>query len=109
MLHLQKSLVIKRMALSSRDVIEAGKIEIRFTSFQHDIGLAKTFEALPPLVSGDNTKVLGNLWQYAWLVKAMKPLWNGFMISADNGSFSGKSAVHFLPMIDRKATDYSCI
>ena len=104
-----KSLVIKRLTVSSKDVIEAGKIEIKFFSFQHDIGLAKTFEALPPLVSCDNTKVLGNLWQYAWLVKPMKPLWNGFMKSADNGSFPGKSAVHFLPMIDMKATDYSCI
>ena len=31
------------------------------------------------------------------------------MKSADNGSFPGKSAVHFLPMIAMKATDYSCI
>ena len=66
-------------------------------------------EALPSLVSFDNKKVLGNLWQFAWLVKPMKPLWNGFMKSSHHGSFPGKSAVHFLPMIDMKSTDYSCI
>ena len=35
-----KSLVIKRMTVSSKNVIEAGKIKIKFFSFQHDIGLA---------------------------------------------------------------------
>ena len=55
------SLVIKRLTVSSKDVIEAGKVEIKYFNFKHDIGLAKKFEALPPLVSFDNKRVLGNL------------------------------------------------
>ena len=68
------SLVIKRLTVYSKDVIEAGKFEIKYFDFKHDIGLAKKFEASPPLVSSDNKKVLGNVWQFAWLVKPMKPL-----------------------------------
>ena len=46
-----------------------------------------------------------------WLVSKSKkkPLWNGYMKSCYRDSNPGKSAIHFLPMIDMKATDYSCI
>ena len=103
------SLVIKRLTAFSQDVIDAEKIEIKFFSFKHKISNAKKFKVLPSLTSIDNTKLLGTLWQHAWLVNPEKPLWNGFMKSTHVGSHPGRSAVHFMPLIDMKATDYTCI
>ena len=60
-------------------------------------------------VALDNTKGLGNLWQYAWLVTPMKPLWNGFMSASHDGLCPSKTAMHFEPMIDLPSSDYSCI
>ena len=57
----------------------------------------------------DNTKILGNLWQYAWLVTSMKPLWNGFMKASRDGLHPSKTAIHFEPMFDIPSSDYSCI
>ena len=52
---------IKRCAVSSQDVIEAGKIEIKFFNFHHKIESAIFFKDLSPAISLDNTKSLGNL------------------------------------------------
>ena len=57
----------------------------------------------------DNTKLLGTLWQSAWILKASQPQWRGFRQSIHSGSHPGKSSVHFMPMIDAKSSDYSCI
>ena len=103
------SLPIKRVAVSSKDVIDTAKIELKYFTFHQNINLVDKFEPFPPVIGIDNTKMLGNLWQYAWLVKPMKPCWNGFMKSTHSGTIPGKSAVHFMPMINMKATAYSCI
>ena len=39
----------------------------------------------------DNTKSLGNLWQYAWLVTAMKPLWNDVLKVPHDGPCPSKT------------------
>ena len=54
-------------------------------------------------------KVLGSLWQYAWLVTPMKPLWNGFMKASHDGPCPSKTAIHFEPMIDMPSSDYPCM
>ena len=38
-----------------------------------------------------------------------RSLWNGYMQSAHDETHPGKSSVIFMPMIDMKSTDYSCI
>ena len=103
------SLIIRTSKLSSQEVIDAGKVEIKYFNFRHKLDGVKFFKELHPIISLDNTKTLGNLWQYAWLVKPMKPIWDGFMKRTNNGTYPGKSVIHFLPMIDLKATDYSCL
>ena len=55
-----------------------------------------------------NTKVLGNVWKYVWLVTPMKPLWNGFMKLSHDGPRQSTTAIHFEPMIDMPSSDYSC-
>ena len=43
------------------------------------------FEDISSNVVLDNTKVLGSLRQYPWLVTPMKPLRNGFMKVSHDG------------------------
>ena len=51
-----------------------------------------------------------SLWQFAWLVQPMKTLWNGYMKSTQwFASWEICCSFHFMPMIDMKASDYSCV
>ena len=54
-------------------------------------------------------EILPNVSRRFKTVSTLKPLWNGFMKSSYGDLNPGKSTIHFLPMIDMKATDYSCI
>ena len=98
--------VIKRLTTESKEIIEAAKVEIKYLNFSKGKELSMKFKSLPDSVSADNTRVLGNLWHYAWFLNPDKPLWNGFMKSCYGDLNQGKSAIHFLPMIDMKATEY---
>ena len=100
---------IKRRTTTSSEIVETAKIEMKFFNFSCDIKPLNTFKDIRRNVALDNTKALGNLWQYAWLVTPMKPLWNGFMKAYHDGPRPGKTAIHFDPMIDMPPSDYSCI
>ena len=89
--------------------METARIEKKFFNFSRDIKPLKMFKELHCNVGLDNTKTLGNLWQYAWLVRPMKPLWNGFLRLSHKGPIPAKAAIHFEPMIDMQSSDYSCI
>ena len=104
-----KPIHITKCTVSSEEIVKAAQIDVKFFSRKRDIATLSKFEILPELPAIDKTKVLSNLWQFAWLVQPMKPLWNGYMKSTHNDLHPGKSAVHFMPMIDMKASDYSCI
>ena len=43
------------------------------------------------------------------LLKPPKPLWNGFMQMIHKGEHPGQTSVIFMPMIDMKSSDESCI
>ena len=107
--HVQSQPAIKRAIISSSDIVETARIEKKFFNFSRDIKPLKMFKELHYNVGLDNTKPLGDLWQYAWLVRPMKPLWNGFMKVSHKGPFPAKAAIHFEPMIDMQSSDYSCI
>ena len=62
------------------------------------------------MVSCDPTKILGDLWLYAWLLKPHKPMWNGYMqMIHHSGSHLGKSTIINMSMTDMKSSDPSCI
>ena len=100
---------IKRTTTTSSDIVDMANIERKYFNFSRDIKPLMMFNEIRCDVALDNTKVLGNLWQYAWLVTPIKPLWNGFMKASHDGPHSGKTAIHFEPMIDMPSCDYSCI
>ena len=100
---------IKRTTIESSEIVETPKLKMKFFNFSCDIKPLKMYKDILYNVTLDNTKVLGNLWQYASLVTPMKPLWNGFMKASYDDPRPSKTAIHFEPMIDIPSSDYSCI
>ena len=102
---------IKRTTTISTDIVNAAKIEIKYLNFSLDINPLKLFKETSCNIASDNTKILGTLWQCAWLVTPNKPLWNVFMKASHENSLPhpSKTAIHFEPMIDMHSSDYLCI
>ena len=87
--------VIKRTTIESSEIDETAKLETKFFDFSCDTKPLKIFKDISCSVALDNTKVLGNLRQYAWLVTPMKTLWNGFMKASHDDLRPSKIAIHF--------------
>ena len=101
--------VVKRTTIESSEIVETANLETKFVNFPCDIKPLKVFEDISCSVAPDNAKVIGSLWQYAWLVTPMKPLWNGFMKASHDGPRPSKTAIHLELMIDMPSSNYSCI
>ena len=87
--------VIKRTTIKSSEIDETAKLETKFFDFSCDTKPLKIFKDISCNVALDNTKVLGNLRQYAWLVTPMKTLWNGFMKASHDDLRPSKIAIYF--------------
>ena len=101
--------VVPKCTLSAAEITNVGRIETHFFRNKKQPASQLTFEKLKEFVAVDSTKILGRLWQCSWLLKPHRSLWNGYMQSAHDEEHPGKSSVVFMPMIDMKSTDYSCI
>eukprot|EP00794_Sanderia_malayensis_P020950 gene20950-23000_t len=64
---------------------------------------------LPEFKANDTTNIFDVLWKSAWALKPERPMWNGFMQMVHNGEHPGQSSIIFMPMIDMKSSDESCI
>ena len=58
---------IERAIIEGSEIVETSKLETNFFNFLCDIKPLKMFKDIRCDVALDNTKVLGNRWQYAWL------------------------------------------
>ena len=68
------------------------------------------FIGIRRMVYCDPTKILGDLWLCAWLLKPHKAMWNGYMqMIHHSGSHPGKSTIINMPMTDMKSSDPSYI
>ena len=66
--------VIKTTTIEICEIVETEKLKTKFFIFSCDIKRLKMFKDIRSNVALDNTKFLGNMWQYAWLVTFY--LWN---------------------------------
>ena len=58
---------------------------------------------------GASTNIFKIFWKSAWMLILQGPLWNGFMQMIHKGEHPGQASVTFMPMIDMKSSDESCI
>ena len=100
---------VPRRTVTNAEILSVGKIEFKILKLNSCKNLSFKFEKLKDSSTVDNTRLLGTLWQSAWILKPNQPQWNGYMQSVLDGPHPGKSTVHIMPMIDEKSSDYSCI
>ena len=100
---------IPRVTVSSDDVMAVGKINISYFKPRENFQSLLKFKTLPLYQTDDKTYNVDLLWKISWLLKPERPSWNGFMQTVQHGPYPGKSTVLFMPMIDMKSSDESCI
>ena len=99
---------VPRRTVSSAEILSVGSIEFKIFKLKQK-NLSFKYQKQKGNLIFDNTRLLGTLWQSAWILKPSQPQWNGFMQSVLDGDYPGKSTVYIMPMIDEKSSDYSCI
>ena len=70
----QLSLVIKRLIIDPKEIIETTRVETKYFNFKNGKDLSIKFKRSSESICLDNSRVLGNLWQYAWFLNPKKPL-----------------------------------
>ena len=68
----QPSLVIKRLTIDPKEIIEAARVKIKYFNFKNGKDLSIKFKCSSESICLDNSRVLGNLWQYAWFLNPPK-------------------------------------
>ena len=102
--------VVPQLNVTTNDILEIGKMERHFFSTRDRVCNQLKFIGIRRMVSCDPTKILGDLWLCAWLLKPHKPMWNVYMqMIHHSGSHPGKSTIINMPMTDMKSSDPSCI
>ena len=101
--------VVPKCTLSAAEITNVWRIETYFFRNKKQPASQLTFGKLKEFVAVDSTKILGRLWQCFWILKPHRSLLNGYIPSAHDEEHPGKSSVVFVPMIDMKSIDYSCI
>ena len=105
--YLTKSIIVPKKIVSTNSLIQIGRIVTKF--LERRIGRAPIkYQNLKHLFC-DEDNTISLFWRCTWLLKPKRPLWNGFMHMVHTGSHPGKSFVAFMPMIDLKANDETCI
>ncbi len=100
---------VPRKDVSSKDVMNIGSTETRTFRWRQKLSGSLKYKILPEFNANDTTNILDVLWKSAWTLKPERPLWNGFMQMVHNGEHPGQSSIIFMPMIDMKSSDESCI
>ena len=98
---------VPKTFVSSQSIIEIGRIETRILR-QRSNPISIKYEMLKQSFTNEKNDIT-LLWNCTWLLKPHRPLWNGFMQTIHKGNHPGQSSIIFMPMIDMKATDDTCI
>ena len=101
------SIIVPKKIVSSDSLIQIGRIEIKFIERRIGHSPIKYQKLKHLFCEEDNTISL--FWSCTWLLKPKRLLWNGFMQMVHIHSYPGESSVPFMPIIDLKANDETCI
>ena len=61
------------------------------------------------LSSSNRKNQTDNIWASSWFLNPKQPLYSGYMQMVSKEDHHGQSSIYFMPMIDQKSTDVSCI
>ena len=105
----QFSKAVPRVNVTAEDIADVGRISIAFYKPQINGMESLKYGQIPSFIVQDETSNADLLWKTSWLLRPQRPSWNGFMQMIQHGPHPGKSSVHFMPMIDLKSNDETCL
>ena len=100
---------VPRIKVSSIDIVEVGRINIKHFTSQHTGKPPMTYKELQAMEVTDPTASVDLLWDVSLSLQSSRPAWSGMMQSVHRGSYPGKSTVLFLPMIDMDPSNMTCV
>ena len=101
--------LVPKVEIESKDIVQIGSIETHIFRKNRKSSSSLKYEDLQQFFANDPTERFDTLWKSAWMLKPLRPLWNGFMQMIHKGEHPGQSSIIFMPMIDMKSSDESCI
>ena len=104
-----KAKPVPRIQVLSEDIIRVGRINIKYLDSQHTNKPPVTFKELQPKKVVDSTANVDILWEVSLILHPSRPAWSGLMQSVHKGTYPGKSATVFLPMIDMDPGNPTCV
>lgn len=100
---------VPRVRVSSEDIIQVGRINIRYLKSQHTKRPPLTYKELKAMEVSDPTSNIDLLWEMSFCIYPNRPAWSGLMQSVAKGEYPGQSVIYFLPMIDMSPNDPNCV
>ena len=101
--------VIQRVSVSAEEIAAVGRINIKqFTSDCGGLG-SLVYESQPEVPKDKQNSMVDLLWKTSLSLRSPRPGWAGFMQMIHKGNHPGQASVMFLPMIDMKPTDMTCV
>lgn len=104
-----KAKPVPRITVSSRDLIQVGRINIRYLTSHRTKAPHLVYHELKAMEVSDPTAHIDILWEMSFCIHPNRPAWSGLMQTVHKGEYPGQSAIHFLPMIDMNPTDVNCV
>ena len=100
------TIVVKRNTkVSSEELVKLANIEqVILPQLKPDVVLLDL-----NLSSSNRKNQTDNIWASSWFLNPKQPLYSGYMQMVSKGDRRGPSSIYFMPMIDQKSTDVSCI
>ncbi len=101
--------LVPKIEIETKDIFCIRSIETHAFCKNRNSSFSLKYESLQQLIADDSTESFDILWKCEWMSKPLWSLWNGSMQIVQKGENTGKSSVIFMPMIDMKSSDESCI
>ena len=99
---------VPQNVVKSDDIAAFGRVSIEYFTMPSTCP-SLIYQRLPSIAAEDATAPLGILWKTSLLHQAKRLAWSSMMQMRHLCNHSGQSSVSFLPLIDLKSSDPSCI
>ena len=101
--------VIQRVSVSAEEIAAVGRINInQFTSDCGGLGSIE-YESLTEVPKDKEHSMVELLWKTSLSLRSPRPAWAGFMQMIHKGNHPEQASVMFLPMIEMRPTDLTCV
>ena len=92
-----RSMISRKTDVTSEEISRVGRINIHFYSPSKNVRNSVIYEYLPCIETTDPTQHVDILWKTCWLLKPVRPGWNGLMQLVHQGNIQENLQLFFFP------------